>query len=96
MPEIYPLIVSALTENFGLVADEIHPGANFNELGLDSLALVELSIIVQERIGIQLDDVDKNATLAEIAAYLETAIAERAAGAEEPRPAAQGAGSTSR
>ena len=44
---------SILTEKFGVPADEIADGeANLDELGLDSLALVELLLDLQKDLGV--------------------------------------------
>ncbi|GAA0486342.1 acyl carrier protein [Streptomyces sp. NPDC046215] len=82
----YPLIVASLTETFRIPADLIAPDKSFQDLDLDSLALVELALVVGERTGIDLHELTAESTLAETAAFLDRAGAGSAAVAG-PRPA---------
>ncbi|MEW1923802.1 phosphopantetheine-binding protein [Streptomyces sp. NPDC088360] len=54
--KIKSLLVTTLTEKFGLPADEVLSGASFEELDIDSLILVELGLILRKEIGIVLEE----------------------------------------
>ena len=54
--ELYPTFESALVETFGVPADEVAPTAEFEAMGLDSLDVVELTLILEEKIGVKLED----------------------------------------
>jgi acyl carrier protein len=56
MSTIYDRLSELLITKFGVGADEISPDATFNELELDSLALVEIAMAVQEEFGADIDD----------------------------------------
>ncbi len=45
-----------LVEDFDIPAEEITPEATFEALGLDSLDVVDLTLAVEERTGIKLED----------------------------------------
>ena len=45
-----------LTEEFGVPADEVKPDATFEALGLDSLDVVELTLVLEEKTGVKLED----------------------------------------
>ncbi|AZK95581.1 MULTISPECIES: phosphopantetheine-binding protein [Streptomyces] len=81
--ESYQLIVQTLTETFGLDEHRMRPDATFEELEVDSLALVELGLIVQERTGHQLSDVGVASTLGETATALDHIIRDAAADSAE-------------
>ncbi|WP_416971083.1 acyl carrier protein [Streptomyces sp. 4F14] len=61
MSDIYHRMVTLLQTSFGLEADEISPEQTFNDLELDSLAMVELSLAAQEEFGVQVGDEDISA-----------------------------------
>ena len=52
----YETVQDILVTKFGLPADDISPETTFVELDLDSLDLVELSMAVEDRIGVGIDD----------------------------------------
>lgn len=54
--ELYPTFESALVETFGVPADEVSPDAEFEAMGLDSLDVVELTLILEEKTGVKLED----------------------------------------
>ncbi|MFJ8164896.1 acyl carrier protein [Streptomyces sp. NPDC096136] len=68
-------ITQALTETFPIDAAEITPDKTFDELGLDSLALIEMSLIVQETTGITLSETALPQTVQELADLLDAADA---------------------
>ncbi len=56
MDPVYDTLVSLLTDKFEAPADKITPDITLGELELDSLAVVELYVTLQEHYGIPLDD----------------------------------------
>ncbi|MFG2309369.1 acyl carrier protein [Streptomyces sp. NPDC048566] len=58
MSDVYHRMVKLLQAGFGLEADEISPEQTFNDLELDSLAMVELSLAAQEEFGVPVNDED--------------------------------------
>nr|MDT0663707.1 acyl carrier protein [Micromonospora sp. DSM 115978] len=56
MNDVYDRLVKLLTTGFGLRADEVSPELSFNDLELDSLALVELAMTAQEEFGVKISD----------------------------------------
>jgi acyl carrier protein len=73
MSSTYDRLVGLLAKGFGIEAGEVVPENTFEELELDSLALVELTLAAQEEFGITLTDDDLHAknTLAEAAGVLD-------------------------
>ncbi|MEU1144511.1 acyl carrier protein [Streptomyces sp. NPDC005863] len=49
---LYEAVKGCLTRHFNLASGEIHPGSTLEDLGLDSLALVELSCVLQDELGL--------------------------------------------
>ncbi|MEV6579035.1 acyl carrier protein [Streptomyces sp. NPDC051582] len=47
-------LLGLLQELFGLPADTLAPTTTFDEIGLDSLALMELGAVLEERTGVEL------------------------------------------
>ena len=45
-----------LNEEFGVPADDVKPDATFEGLGLDSLDVVELTLVLEEKTGVKLED----------------------------------------
>lgn len=45
-----------LAEDFDIPTEEITPDATFEALGLDSLDVVDLTLAVEERTGVKLED----------------------------------------
>jgi len=45
-----------LTEEFGVPEDDITLDATFEALGLDSLDVVELTLVLEEKTGVKLED----------------------------------------
>jgi acyl carrier protein len=58
-----------LTARFGVTAGELRPDATFDELDLDSLALVEFAMVAEKEFGVPFgeDDVTPQATVAQAA-----------------------------
>ncbi|MET9363223.1 acyl carrier protein [Streptomyces sp. NPDC006632] len=47
-------IVQILTEKFEIPAEDATPQTVFDDLGVDSLALLEMSLILEKRLGISI------------------------------------------
>ena len=45
-----------LSEEFGVPEDDVKPDATFEALGLDSLDVVELTLVLEEKTGVKLED----------------------------------------
>lgn len=54
--DLYAVFTEMLTEEFGVPAEDISPDATFEALGLDSLDVVELTLVLEERTGVKLED----------------------------------------
>ncbi|GAA2461994.1 acyl carrier protein [Streptomyces mauvecolor] len=71
MSDVYERFVGLLA-SFGVERGEVEPGHTFTELELDSLALVELTLLVQEEFGVKIgdDDLAAHDTIAQAAAVI--------------------------
>lgn len=56
--ELQAQLTEILASEFAIPVEEISADATFEGLGLDSLDLVEVTMIVDERIGVKLEDED--------------------------------------
>ncbi len=54
--ELLTTFTEILVEDFDIPAEEVTPEASFEALGLDSLDVVDLTLAVEERTGIKLED----------------------------------------
>ncbi len=54
--ELLATITEVLAEDFGVPEDDIAPDATFEALGLDSLDVVELTLVLEEKTGVKLED----------------------------------------
>ncbi|MFG2226300.1 acyl carrier protein [Streptomyces sp. NPDC048644] len=63
MAAVYDHLVTVLTDKFEVDAEVIRPEMTLTELELDSLAVVELYVTLQERWGVPLADDDSAAEL---------------------------------
>lgn len=54
--ELHARVAAVLTDKFEIPAGQVTPGAVLNGLDLDSLAVVELVVTLQEDLGIQLGE----------------------------------------
>ncbi|UQA97181.1 acyl carrier protein [Streptomyces halobius] len=61
----YEWIAGLLTEHLGVPEDIIQPDATFTDLDLDSLSIAELSVIIEDRLGVHLTEEDLKPTLGE-------------------------------
>ncbi|MFF7161931.1 acyl carrier protein [Streptomyces sp. NPDC008086] len=79
-------ITQVLTETFPIDAADITPERTFEDLGLDSLALLEMGLAVQESTGITLNDTELPKTVGQLVTLLDAAAGPDAAQAA-PAPA---------
>jgi acyl carrier protein len=56
--DIYATFTTILAEEFDIPTDEIGRDATFEALGLDSLDVVDLTLAVEERTGVKLEDAE--------------------------------------
>lgn len=56
MTEILKTFESILVETFGVPAGDVHADATFESLGLDSLDVVELTLVIEEQLGVKIED----------------------------------------
>ncbi|MBT2377339.1 acyl carrier protein [Streptomyces sp. CB00316] len=56
MERVYTHLVNLLGDKFEVAPDQIRPDATLGDLDLDSLAVVELHVTLQEEWGVPLDD----------------------------------------
>ncbi|KAA0942496.1 MULTISPECIES: acyl carrier protein [Streptomyces] len=74
MNDTYERVVRLLVRNFGFETGDVSPADTFSELELDSLALVELTLAVQQEFGVKLtdDDLGAQSTLEEAVKVIES------------------------
>ncbi|WP_431984643.1 acyl carrier protein [Streptomyces qinglanensis] len=86
MDSVHDHVITVLTEKFDIPAEGIAPGTTLTELGLDSLAVTELLVTLQEQyaVGPPDDAVSGEATPEDVAALV------RKLQSEEQRTAGQG------
>ncbi|MDQ1005906.1 acyl carrier protein [Streptomyces sp. V4I23] len=72
MGTTYDQLVHILTGKLEVPAERVRPDALFGELELDSLAVVELEVVLEETFGVELwsDGFDQSMSLAEAANQL--------------------------
>ncbi|MFJ2863636.1 acyl carrier protein [Kitasatospora sp. NPDC087314] len=75
MSTAYETIRASLVDEFDVAPAMVTPDATLASLALDSLALVELSLVVEERLGVTVADVTPDRTLGELAAHADAALA---------------------
>ncbi|GAA0592659.1 acyl carrier protein [Streptomyces crystallinus] len=71
------LITDALAETFAIDRADVTADRTFDELGMDSLALVEMGLMLQETTGITLNDTQMPQTVGELAAMLDAQQADK-------------------
>ncbi|WP_344566852.1 acyl carrier protein [Streptomyces axinellae] len=72
MDSVHGYVIAVLTEKFEVPSDSIRPGLTLAELGLDSLAVTELLVTLQEHYGTSApeDALSAEATPEDLAALL--------------------------
>ena len=74
---IFEKIAGLLAEQFGVEADSITMDTSFEDLGADSLDIVELTMAVEEELGqenMDEDDMSGVATVADLVRYLKSKL----------------------
>lgn len=74
---IFEKIAGLLSEQFGVEADSISMDTSFEDLGADSLDIVELTMAVEEEFGLENmdeDDLSGVATVADLVRYLKSKL----------------------
>jgi acyl carrier protein len=76
---LYDKLKSILVDDIQLRDEDIRPDATLQEAGMDSLAMVELSIAVSKRCGVELsdDELVETATVADIADLMAQRVSAR-------------------
>ncbi|WP_030621073.1 acyl carrier protein [Streptomyces sclerotialus] len=70
---MYEALKTILIEELQLTEGDVRPEAGREEAGLDSLAMVELSMLLSKRLGIEISDDEllESATLSDIARLMD-------------------------
>ena len=74
---IFEKIAGLLSEQFGVEADSITMDTSFEDLGADSLDIVELTMAVEEEFGLENmdeDDLSGVASVADLVRYLKSKL----------------------
>ncbi|QCX74758.1 acyl carrier protein [Streptomyces sp. YIM 121038] len=79
MEPVYDVMTRLLTEHFGVPEDQIRPDATFEALEFDSLARLELGMVLADTFGVSLPEDQVDMTLAEAAEHLTAAVGAAAA-----------------
>lgn len=78
------MLARLLSEHFEIDPAQVRPDATFEELELDSLAVLELVVVIEEQTGVELQeeqlDLGPTSTLAEAGRALARAVAEAQTG----------------
>ncbi len=54
--DLFATFKTVLVDTFGVPEDDVAPDATFEALGLDSLDVVELTLVLEEETGVKLED----------------------------------------
>ncbi|GHI94683.1 acyl carrier protein [Streptomyces olivaceus] len=81
MTDTYDVIRSVLTTTFQIPDAEIGPERTLEQLELDSLALAEFALILQERLEVRVDEehATRTTTLAQVTEHLDALRAQSVA-----------------
>jgi acyl carrier protein len=76
---LYDELKSILVNDIGLAEDNIRPDATLEDAGMDSLALVELSLVLEKRYAVEIsdDELVETATVAEISNLVAQRVSSR-------------------
>lgn len=71
---ISPELAQIIEEASGLEAEALTPEAKISEVGINSLAMIEIAVRIEDAFGVRLDDetVFRVSTLGELAERIET------------------------
>ncbi|MDA4887509.1 acyl carrier protein [Streptomyces sp. MPA0124] len=74
MTDTYDVIHSVLTSTFKIPEDLISPDRTLEQLEMDSLALAEFALILQERLEVRVEEehATRATTLAQVTEHLDT------------------------
>jgi acyl carrier protein len=76
MSDVYERLVNILVTRFEVEPAEAQPDVTFEDLELDSLFLVELALVVQEDLGVALDEsATPRSTIGSVAELIEAQLA---------------------
>ncbi|WP_194891432.1 acyl carrier protein [Catenulispora pinisilvae] len=78
MPDVYEFLARVLTGHMGVPADLVRADRTLESMKLDSMALVEMSVLIDDECGFPNDlygKVTGQASLAQVAVWLEEARA---------------------
>lgn len=91
---MFDVLKSILVDDLQIRAEDITPVANRAEVGLDSLAVTELSSVLISRLGIEIHDYEllELGTVGDIASLVEERCFAAADEPAKPRPGAGGRG----
>ncbi|MFE5140432.1 acyl carrier protein [Streptomyces fagopyri] len=72
MSPVQTAVTAVLTEKFEVSPERIRPEATLESLDLDSLALAELGLVLQEQLGVRVEEdaTAKRSTVGELVAAL--------------------------
>ena len=82
MSEVFEKVKNVILEKLGVEEDEVKMESNFvDDLGADSLDLVELIMDLEEEFGMEIpdEDAERITTVGEAVAYIEEIVPEPAA-----------------
>ncbi|MFG2477786.1 phosphopantetheine-binding protein [Streptomyces fagopyri] len=79
MSPVQSAVTAVLTEKFEVNPESIRPEATLESLDLDSLALAELALVLQEQLGVRVEEdaTAKRSTVSELVAALNAERARR-------------------
>jgi acyl carrier protein len=81
MATVFERVKNIVVEQLGVSADEVSPESSFvDDLGADSLDVVELVMALEEEFGVEIpdEDAEKIATVGEAVKYIEAHLSEHA------------------
>ncbi|KRQ87865.1 Acyl carrier protein [Caloramator mitchellensis] len=67
-------LTNIISENLGTSAEEIKLETSFEELGLDSLDIVELVMNIEEEFDIQIEEGENFKTVGDVVTYIESKL----------------------
>lgn len=81
MASVFERVKSIVVEQLGVSSDEVAPESSFvDDLGADSLDVVELVMALEEEFGVEIpdEDAEKIVTVGEAVKYIEAHMSEHA------------------
>jgi len=71
---VFEKLTNIISENLGIGAEEIKLETSFEELGLDSLDIVELVMNIEEEFDIQIEEGENFKTVGDVVFYIESRL----------------------